>query len=239
MGETKLSFKRYEKKYLLPAEVFPRLLERLTPCIEPDEYPRNTVCSVYYDWEDYRLIRHSLDAPVYKEKLRLRAYDPAESGGEVFVELKKKYKGVVYKRRLAMREKQAEDWLAGGPMPEDSQIARELQWFLRENRLAPKAFIACDRSSWRARENAELRITFDERIRWRERELHLSAGSWGELLLPGGEVLMELKLPGAAPLWLARMLSELKLYPTGFSKYGVCYQDHVLQDYLEGKNCFV
>lgn len=234
MGETKLSFKRYEKKYLLSAEGYAYLMGRMADYIEPDEYHRSTVCSIYYDGDDYRLIRHSIDAPLYKEKLRVRSYNPEGPDCEAFVELKKKYKGIVYKRRVAMTGRQAEAWLSGaaGP-PEDSQMAREIQWFLHENKPSPKVLIACDRTAWRARENPELRITFDERIRWRDRGLNFAAGSGGELLLPNGEVLMELKIPGAAPLWLARLLSEQALYPTSFSKYGICYKNHLLQEYMQ------
>ena len=234
MGETKLSFKRYEKKYLLTAEGYARLMERMAPHIEPDEYHRSTVCSIYYDGDDFRLIRHSIDAPIYKEKLRVRCYNPSGPDCEAFVELKKKYKGIVYKRRVVMTARQADAWLSGAAEPpEDSQMAREIQWFLHENRPRPRVLIACDRTSWRARENPELRITFDERIRWRDRELDFASGSGGELLLPNGEVLMELKIPGAAPLWLAHLLSEQALFPTSFSKYGVCYKSHLLQAYMQ------
>ncbi len=236
MGETKLSFRRYEKKYLLRAAAYPPLLRSLAPHFEPDEYHRSTVCSIYYDWDDFRLIRHSVESPIYKEKLRLRAYDPSGEDGEVFVELKKKYKGIVYKRRVVTRRSLAERWLAGeGPPPEDSQMAREIQWFLHENRPIPKVLIACDRTAWRSREDPELRITFDENIRWREHDLHFSAGTGGELLLDEGTVLMELKIPGAAPLWLARLLSESSLFPASFSKYGTCYREHLLQEYFEGE----
>ena len=102
MGETKLTFKRYEKKYLLSAEGYARLKERMAAYIEPDEYHRSTVCSIYYDGDDFHLIRHSLDAPIYKEKLRVRSYNLTGPDSEAFVELKKKYKGIVYKRRVAM-----------------------------------------------------------------------------------------------------------------------------------------
>ena len=234
MGETKLTFKRYEKKYLLTAEGYARLIERMADYIEPDEYPCSTVCSIYYDGDDFHLIRHSIDAPVYKEKLRVRSYNPSGEDSEAFVELKKKYKGIVYKRRVLMTGRQAEAWLSGasGP-PEDSQMVREIQWFLRENAPRPRVLIACDRFSWRSRENHELRITFDRNIRWRDHDLCFAAGSDGELLLPDGEVLMELKIPGAAPLWLVHLLSEQALYPTSFSKYGVCYKNHLLQAYMQ------
>lgn len=235
MGETKLTFKRYEKKYLLSREQYLALRQQLDQHIRPDTYFQSTVCSVYYDSDDYQLIRHSIDGPVYKEKLRVRSYNVPEPGGTVFVELKKKYKGIVYKRRVTMEVEQARDYLAGKcPPPEDSQITREIDWFLHQNQLSPKVFIACDRSAYVARDNPELRITFDENIRWREDELVLTAGSHGLPLIAPGQVLMEIKIPGAAPLWLAHMLSELALFPTGFSKYGTCYKTALLEKYFNG-----
>ncbi|MBO5556435.1 MAG: polyphosphate polymerase domain-containing protein [Oscillospiraceae bacterium] len=235
MGETKLTFKRYEKKYLLTGEQYDSLFARLEPYIEPDEYPQSTVCSVYYDSEDYRLIRHSLDKPVYKEKLRVRGYGVTGPEDPVFVELKKKFKGIVYKRRVTMPAARAAAWLAGeGEPTEDGQMIREIQWFVDQNRPEPRVLIACDRSAWRSREDPELRITFDRNIRWRRNELELWRGSEGETLLDDDSVLMELKIPGAAPLWLARMLSELSLFPTSFSKYGTCYRDCILREILDG-----
>ncbi len=234
MGETRLSFKRYEKKYLLSAQQYARLFEQLQPYIEPDEFFQSTVCSLYYDTEDYRLIRHSIDAPIYKEKLRLRSYGVPGPDDTVFVELKKKYKGIVYKRRVAAGAQQAAAWLAGeSGAPEDGQMQREIDWFLHENRPEPRVFIACERTAWRAKEQAELRITFDENLRWRGTDLDLCAGSEGEALTAPGQVLMEIKIPGAAPLWLARLLSDDALFPTGFSKYGTAYKNHILQELFE------
>lgn len=235
MGDTKLSFRRYEKKYLLTAEQYQALFPVLRPYIQPDEYPESTVCSLYYDGDDYHLIRHSIDDPVYKEKLRLRSYNVPGPEDTVFVEIKKKFKGVVYKRRVTMSARAAEEYLSGHiPAPEQSQTIREIDWFMAENRPRPKVFIACDRSAWRGRENPELRITFDRDIRWRETELSLMSGSQGSLLLEEGQVLMETKIPGAAPLWLARIFSELGLFSTGFSKYGTCYKGRILGKYLNG-----
>lgn len=212
MGETKLTFKRYEKKYLLSPERYAALRQQLDEHIVPDVYFKSTVCSIYYDSDDYQLIRHSIEGPVYKEKLRVRSYNVPGPDDTVFVELKKKYKGIVYKRRVAMNAARAADYLAGKcSPPEVSQITREIDWFLHENQPAPKVFIACDRAAYVAKDNPELRITFDHNIRWRETELDLCAGSHGEPIIAPGQVLMELKIPGAAPLWLAHMLSELEI----------------------------
>lgn len=235
MQDTVLTFKRYEKKYLLSAQQYDALWEKLKDRLLPDLYFRSTVCSVYYDDDAYSLIRHSLEKPVYKEKLRLRSYGVPGPEDEVFVELKKKYKGIVYKRRAVMPAARAEAWLAGGAgAPEDSQISREIDFFLRSHAVSPKAFIGCDRTAWVAADEPELRITFDEDMRWRARDLSLTAGDAGEPLLDTGQVLMEIKLPGAAPLWLAHLLSELELFPRSFSKYGTCYQKDILENYFNG-----
>ena len=235
MQETILTFKRYEKKYLLSARKFELLWERLREHLVPDLFHRSTVCSIYYDSDDFSLIRHSLEKPVYKEKLRLRSYNVPGPDGEVFVELKKKYKGVVYKRRVRMSAVEAERYLAGQSRPpEDGQILREIDFFLQTHEVSPKAFIACEREAWVDREEPELRITFDRNLRWRDTDLHLSSGSGGEPLLPDGEVLMEIKIPGAAPLWLAHLLSELEIFPTSFSKYGTCYRQDLLEKYFNG-----
>ena len=235
MGDTKLVFKRYEKKYLLSARKFELLWERLREHLVPDLFHRSTVCSIYYDSDDFSLIRHSLEKPVYKEKLRLRSYNVPGPDGEVFVELKKKYKGVVYKRRVRMSAVEAERYLAGQSRPpEDGQILREIDFFLQTHEVSPKAFIACEREAWVDREEPELRITFDRNLRWRDTDLHLSSGSGGEPLLPDGEVLMEIKIPGAAPLWLAHLLSELEIFPTSFSKYGTCYRQDLLEKFFNG-----
>lgn len=235
MKKTKFTFQRYEKKYLLSREKYLALWRELEAQVEPDIFFQSTVCSMYYDWADFRLIRHSLEKPVYKEKLRLRSYNVPGPEDQVFVELKKKFQGVVYKRRVALPAVEAEAWLAGRtPAPDQSQISREIDWFLKTNPVSPRVLIACDRRAYVAREDKELRVTFDSSIRWRETELSLTAGDQGQELLADGQVLMEIKLPEAAPLWLAGMLSRLEIFPQGFSKYGQCYEKELAEKYFDG-----
>ena len=235
MKETQLSFQRYEKKYLMTADQYAALWEELSPRLRPDEYFANTVCSLYYDTDDYSLIRHSIQKPVYKEKLRLRSYGvPKSDESPVFVELKKKFKGVVYKRRIELPEQEAEMWLSGGQAPDDSQISREIDWVLHRYDLSPKIVICCDREAWVDKENPNLRFTFDKNIRYREEELELSLGSHGRLLLEEGSVLMEIKMPETSPLWLAELLSRNKVFPAGFSKYGKSYEQRLMENYFSG-----
>lgn len=228
-NNTKLTFKRYEKKYILTPQQYEAFMKVAGEHLVPDLYHKSLVQSIYYDSDDYRLIRHSIDGPVYKEKLRVRSYGIPDDDGQVFVELKKKYKGIVYKRRVGLTNREAEDWLSGkGRPPEENQITREIDWFLSQNSISPKAFIGCDRVSWVDRDDNELRFTFDSSIRWRDDNLTLPYGDRGEDLLEDGEVLMEIKIPNAAPLWLAHLLSDEEIFPMGYSKYGTCYKNELL-----------
>ena len=229
MVGTQFCFERYEKKYMLTRAQRDALLARIGGYLTPDTYPVYTICNLYYDTDDYRLIRASIDAPVYKEKLRVRSYGVPGADDGVFVELKKKFDGVVYKRRITVPLGQAAPFLSGQTDADTfGQIGREIRWFQRCSKTAPKVLIAYDRTAFAGIEDAEVRVTFDTGLRWRDTALDLARGDWGQALLPEDVVLMEVKLPGVCPLWLSRALSELAIYPTSFSKYGECYRRHIL-----------
>ncbi len=222
-------FQRYEKKYLLNPEQYQKIRAGLAPYMEADEHGRYTICNLYYDTPDFQLIRTSLDKPVYKEKLRMRSYGVPADGDSVFVELKKKYKGVVYKRRTALEAGEALDYLAGrcNPRAKD-QICREIDWFLGRYHPAPQVFIAYDREALAGLEDRVLRVTFDIDLRWRDTALDLRSGDGGERITSRDQILMEIKIPGSAPVWLSRLLSENSGFPTSFSKYGVCYRENLM-----------
>ena len=223
-------FRRYEKKYWLTAAQQRLLLDRMQPYMRPDRYGQYTICNIYYDTPDYRLIRASLEKPVYKEKLRVRSYGVPEANGKVFVELKKKFDGVVYKRRVTTEITQVGLLLSdGGHAADFGQIGREIGYFQSFYRTEPKVFIGYDRLAFAGAEDEELRITFDTGLRWRESELDLRLGDYGAPILSDDRVLMEIKIPGTAPLWLSRLLSKIGAFPTSFSKYGACYRDHLLR----------
>lgn len=222
-------FKRVENKYLITQEQCGELISRLSGMMEYDKYDAYTISNIYYDTDNYALVRTSIEKPVYKEKLRIRSYSRAEAGSDVFVELKRKYDGTVYKRRAAMPCAEAFDLLAGrGGSPGDSQILKEIRWFTRLHDLVPSAFIAYNRRAFSGIADPELRVTFDSEILFRQSELRLDAGVWGAPLLAPGELLMEIKAGDALPMWLCRILSEMRIFPSSFSKYGVGYTDHIL-----------
>ena len=218
-------FNRYEKKYLMPEEVYRELRRRLEPFMEVDQYGLHTICNIYYDTPDFMLIRRSIEKPVYKEKLRLRSYGIPTMDSTVFLEIKKKYGKVVNKRRIPLTLREAYDYVERGIRPEqDSQILREIDFFLRRYPLQRGVYLAYDRIAMFQREDPDFRVTFDHNIRSRQMDMGLEQGDAGTLLLPERFYLMESKIMGAAPLWFTQILSDLKIYSVSFSKYGNIYK---------------
>ncbi len=224
--DTQMVFKRYEMKYLLNRKQKEGVLRAMEPYMETDSYGRSTIRNIYYDTDNYRLVRTSMEKPVYKEKLRVRSYSAVSPEDKVFVELKKKYESVVYKRRISIVEGCAAEYLAGAaPAPVHTHITEEIDYFLQFYRtLKPRVFLSYEREAFLTKEPGEFRVTFDENILFREEDLSLGSGVYGEALLEPGQTLMEVKTPGGIPLWMVRALTEEKIHKTSFSKYGNAYR---------------
>lgn len=232
MSENICIFQRIEKKYRLTLDQKSRLLAEVGEQLIPDQYGRSTICSLYLDTPDFRLIRNSIDATVYKEKLRLRSYGTPKKDGQVFLEIKKKYKGVVYKRRVVMTLREAEVYLRDGTRPVQSQIMNELDYAMRLYGCPqPAMFIAYEREAYYVKDLPNLRLTFDGAVRYRREGLHLEEGSAGKVILPGNQTLLEIKTDGAMPVWLANALDHCKIFPASFSKYGTAYQDFCINNF--------
>lgn len=225
-------FERYEIKYFLTREQKDAVLSAMAPHMEPDSFGRSTIRNLYYDTDNYRLVRRSLERPLYKEKLRVRSYCTAKPEDEVFIELKKKYNSIVYKRRTGIREKEAADYLAGGiPAPKRCQITDEIDYFRQfYQTLAPRVFLSYEREAFFEKNNGRFRVTFDENILWRTTDLSLEAGIYGENILKPGQTLMELKTAGGIPLWMVDILTGQKLQRTSFSKYGSAYTTMLIRE---------
>ncbi|MCD8308242.1 MAG: polyphosphate polymerase domain-containing protein [Clostridia bacterium] len=227
-------FKRYEIKYLLTEDQKKHVYDALAKHARPDKYCRSQICNIYYDTPDFRLIRRSIEKPVYKEKLRVRSYGVPQKDGRVFVELKKKYNSVTYKRRVDQTLCGAQEWLSGGTRP-DSQIAKEIDYAINFYKtLAPAVFISYEREAFTGNEEKDFRITFDNNILYRRDNLSLLGGIYGKSILPQGLTLMEVKTATAMPMWFTDVLTECKIFNTHFSKYGAAYEDICSQKVLHG-----
>lgn len=217
-------FKRYELKYMLTLDQKQKVLQAMKPYMALDKYGRTTIRNIYFDTQSYRLIRRSIEKPAYKEKLRIRSYKKADAASTVFIELKKKYKHIVYKRRISMPETAAMNWICGGECEKHTQISAEIDYFLKYYKdLHPSVFISYEREAYYSKSGEDFRVTFDDNIIARQEDLSLESEVYGTPIIEGGKVLMEIKCSGGIPLWMTRVLSDEHIYKTSFSKYGTAY----------------
>lgn len=219
------TFKRHEVKYIMNPQQKQAVLDVMQRYMRLDDYGRTMIRSLYFDTDSWELIRHSIEKPVYREKLRVRSYKTAEPDDPVFVELKKKYKKVVYKRRVSLPERQVcECFSRGLPLPVNSQIGNEIEYFRSfYGNLHPAVFLSYEREAFYALDGSDFRVTFDENILYRDYDLTLRKEAYGTPLLERGQTLMEIKTAGGMPLWMCRELTRLRLFRERFSKYGLAY----------------
>lgn len=231
-------FKRYEMKYMMTTQQKRKVLEAMFPYMKLDNYGHTTIRNVYFDTDNYRLVRRSIEKPVYKEKLRIRSYDQAKPQDKVFIELKKKYDDVVYKRREALTQLETLEWLVRRtPFPKATQIGSEIDYFFKfYQTLKPKVFLSYEREAFYSLDGSDFRVTFDENILARQEELSLSRDVWGERLIGENQVLMEIKTSGGIPLWMTKVLTQERIYKTSFSKYGTAYEKMICGKEEENRN---
>ena len=222
--------KRYEMKYLMDAKQTGLLRQIVSKHMKIDEFGLTSIASLYYDTIDARLVRESMEKPVFKEKIRLRSYGLATEESPVFLELKRKYDGVVYKRRVQSTIPEVERFFSGEEITGgDAQIQKELAYFRDHYRtLIPACLIIYDRTAY-YEPGGDLRLTIDQAPRYRMEDLVLTDSMKGLPLLPKGWSILEIKVQGAMPLWLSQALSEGGIYKSSFSKYGEAYRQELLK----------
>lgn len=228
-------FKRYEIKYLLSKQQKEIILKAIEPYMQLDKYGRTIIRNIYFDTDNYLLIRRSIEKPLYKEKIRIRSYKKASNKDDVFVEIKKKYNHVVYKRRVCLNKEDAFKWLDGKQEYNNcGQIYDEINYFkeLYKN-LKPTIFLTYEREAYYCENDKNLRITFDDNILARKTNIDLGEDIFGTALLDDENVMMEVKCNGGIPLWLTSVLSKEKIYKTSFSKYGKAYEKLLFKELNE------
>lgn len=230
-------FKRTEKKYMLSPVQKERLLGKIGRELIPDPHGLSTVCSTYFDTPGYLLIRNSIDAVSYKEKLRLRSYGVPNGRSQVFLELKKKYNGVVYKRREIMKLCEAVQYIESGVLPRRSQIFSEIDYAMRlYKHPRPAVLIAYEREAYFVKDLPNLRLTFDSGVRYRADNPLAQYGDHGRLILPRDRILLEIKTDGAMPVSFSRALDDCGIFPISFSKYGTAYRDICKYEYQKSNS---
>lgn len=229
-------FNRYEHKYLMDTKTYWAITKRIQKYMQADAYNIGgncyTIANLYYDTKDNLLIRQSLSKPVYKEKLRLRSYGVPQSSSDVFLEIKKKFDGLVNKRRTILKPQEAYEFLSSNVPTSlksymNKQVTMEIKYFLSCYDLQAKTYIAYDRMAYFEKDNPDLRISFDTNIRTRRYDLRLECGDYGDPILDDGIWLMEVKTALAKPVWLCNIISEFGLCRTSFSKYGTEFKQQL------------
>ncbi len=225
MAEPIVVMKRYERKYLLSGEQTEYLKNRLEGHMKLDQYGRTSIASLYYDTPNYQLIRTSVEKPAFKEKIRLRSYGLATRDSPVYLELKRKAYGIVYKRRVQSTIPLVEKFFAGsGDICAGGQINREITYFRDYyGTLVPACLIIYDREAY-FEPGGDLRLTIDHCPRYRTEQLNLTESMDGLPLRPPGHTILEIKVQEAMPLWLTKILDEGKIYKNSFSKYGEAFR---------------
>lgn len=225
-------FSRYEVKYMLNTTKKDIIIDALREYMNEDKYNIGgkvyTICNIYYDTADNYLIQQSVSKPKYKEKLRLRGYGVPKPGDLVFLEIKKKFKGVVNKRRTRLEIEEAKRYIETGVMPEpkpyiNQQVMKEIDYFTHIYNLKPQLYLAYDRLAFFDKNDSEFRVSFDTNIRTRRYDLTLDAGDYGEQMLDDDVWLMEVKINKNLPLWFTHLLNENEIFHRSFSKYGTEY----------------
>lgn len=221
-------FNRREIKYLISQEDKDALLLIINDYMISDAYNKNgatyKICNLYLDTPSDELIIKSLEKPDYKEKIRLRSYGTSSLEDTVYLESKKKFNGLVNKRRTPCLLKDAYTYFENGEKPVHSktnkQVLNEIDYTMYFYSLQPRVFISYDRLAFFEKNNSDFRLTLDCNIQTRRNDLRLDIPAYGNQLLPEGKWLMEAKAFKAFPLWFVRFLSSRKIYSTSFSKYG-------------------
>jgi len=233
MPEVITSFKRIECKYLLSEEQKDRLLKVLQEHMEFDPYCQNgghyDVKNIYFDDPNNDVIRDSMGKPLYKAKLRLRAY----GGGDAplfFLELKKKFKGEVFKRRIALNDGEYADFFSRQKLPEpngdymhDFVLKEIANWMVQYPGSLPQVVLQYDRiAMFNKADEPYLRVTIDGNITARRYNLDILEEG-GHSLLGPRQYLLEAKIVSALPYWFTKALNALKIYRVTSSKYGIEY----------------
>ena len=226
--------KRREMKFVLKKSQVEPFLEALEGHMKLDRYGLTSIASVYFDTPDCLLINRSIEKPEFKEKIRLRSYGLAKDGSTVYLEIKRKVDGIVYKRRIPVTEPLVEGFLHYQNDLGDSQIAKEIAFFRDHyGTLLPQYLIIYDRKAY-FQEDGDLRVTIDLNPRYRSENVDLHTSMEGTPLLGEGEAILEIKAQSAIPLWLTKALSGLGIYQSSFSKVGAAFlkENRHLRGYL-------
>ncbi len=217
-------FKRIEQKYILSKIEYDKMQKIIDKYFLKDIYYDNKIYNIYFDNDNKDIVINSLEKPRYKRKLRVRSYGIPKNDDTIYFEIKKKYNGMVYKRRVMLTLLEYNNYINKGILPgRDMQIMKEIDYIIKYYKLHPYMFLAYDRLSYYCKNNINFRITFDSNLRSRYDKLELNNSNLDELYFENNNYIMEVKCINSLPMWFVSYLSDNKIYPVSFSKIGNIY----------------
>lgn len=220
-------FNRIEKKYLIDVPTRKKLLNVIEKNTKEDKYFKSEIFNIYFDTDNFDLIIKSIENPDFKEKFRARGYSGFD---RVFLEIKTKEKErdvrIGHKRRVLLTHKQFKKFLKREKTAEElagGQIAKEVDYLVSYFDLKPQILVYYSRKSYVGED--DLRITFDENLSYRNKDLNFKRTIHDKHYFSDKRnIIMEVKARGGMPLWLTHLLSENKIFPERFSKIGKIYE---------------
>ena len=231
-------FRRVEKKYIINSQQYLNLLPEILKYMEEDQYGKSVICNIYFDTENYDLIRRSIEKTFFKEKVRLRSYNTPNMDSNVYLEIKRKINNVVGKRRIKISLQDFYNFISksNSLTNVNAQIKRELDYIFDYYKLEPKMYISYERVALYQNENRDFRVTFDSNILARTYDLKLELGNYGVNILDRNNYIMEIKTLGTIPMWFVKLINELRIKPGKFSKYGESYKKLIISDEIKQTN---
>ncbi|MFA7674409.1 MAG: polyphosphate polymerase domain-containing protein [Clostridia bacterium] len=224
-------FNRYEEKYIMNSEQFKAFLHKADIYAKPDEHCTNgdmySVTNIYFDNDNYDLVRMSNQKPYYKQKVRLRGYSGIKPEDFVYLEVKKKVGGLVNKRRTCITLREAADYIDLGRIPRrisNMQVFNELDYLFSLYDLKPKMMLCYDRIAYNSKGGHDIRITVDNNIRFKKSGINMCDTAGLIKLTDDDTWIVEIKTGDSIPLWCTRILSEMDVISSSFSKYGNAYE---------------
>ena len=233
-------FDRIEKKYLITKDEKKQLLKTIKKYMQKDSYHKSEVYNIYLDTDNYDLIIQSIDWTDFKHKLRARSYGGYD---RVFLEIKTKIRGrdlnPGYKRRVMITRDDFEKFISKESTAQklaaqseetthDRQIAKEVDYLTNYLDLKPKILVMYNRESYKDDDN--LRITFDEKLKYRDQNLSFVKAKRDKIYFKDDHnIIMEVKAHGVLPLWLTGLMTNLNIRPQRFSKIGKVYEKIILE----------
>ena len=232
-------FRRVEKKYIITKEQYTAIEEAIKGKMVEDEHGKSIIYNLYLDTGQFELIRHSITKPIYKDKVRLRSYSIPNNDTPIYLEIKRKYDGVVSKRRVETNLNEFHEYLSNNEENKEEQVEKELHYYFKHYNLKPTMFVSYYRGAYYDREDSGFRLTFDSEVVARNYDLELEKGVYGTDILGKDKYIMEVKTLGAIPMWFVKILDELKIRPCGFSKYGEAYTQLILKEEEENVRKYI